>query len=862
MATHFPKSLKSLVCGLVPGFLRDYSVEVPAKPLFLTIAIFPIFLVAPVRADALHADLSEYKAGPGLSASIAGDALIVIWEGDNLDERLTLAIRDGAPVIRELAARRKGGAWVVLATNATAEFRVVSGLRRMTNQQLDPLAGIGIKITPEILERYKWEAFWDAPLHIPGSEPAHSDCTPPQRGVLDQPGLPRNPDEVKRASGVYHAQSCAVKTNGARLEISFPGVELGVFSGRLQYTVYKGANLLRQEVIASTREPSVAYKYDAGIRGLATQAATRATWRDIANSPREIRVDEEAAGEPVTVVSSNRILGVETGGGSLAAFPPPHNFFWARETTFNLGYDWYRKDDAGTFAFGVRQAEEEASGQGGEDRQQNFALRSARPGTEQRMPVYFTIGVGPVDSATEAAAAFTRNDHFRALPGYQVMATHFHMGLTAKAARAGVGGKVSDLEVLKAAGINIVGPIDAPVVATSPAAPVAGGRGAPVDDPRWMQWTRGLGAPATWILDEALAFAGATRVDLGLPEVASPVTPVAVPAVAAGGRGSASPGRGAAADPYRGEANYYETARKQSGSGFVVMPNTELLRGEVARALGGHSDMLISHPVYWTQGRVQGQPLVEENSTYGHVYHVGSVEDMTEMAHRENILIYMPHPRSKGSTGFPDAIKDTPHFLDASYRGIGFRWGMGLDGSEQRLCEYRCLPLWDDMNNWVADKNTPPKYMQAISEVYGENYGDDIYANNPVNYVKLDRLPPLGEWGPIVDAMTRGDYFVTSGEVLIPSYSVEGSGTRGKVVADVEWTFPLEFAEVVWGDGVHTGRQIVPATNLPPFGKHRFEIPFDARGKKWVRFAVWDSAGNGAMAQPVKLGAAASNAQR
>ena len=36
------------------------------------------------------------------------------------------------------------------------------------------------------------------------------------------------------------------------------------------------------------------------------------------------------------------------------------------------------------------------------------------------------------------------------------------------------------------------------------------------------------------------------------------------------------------------------------------------------------------------------------------------------------------------------------------------------------------------------------------------------------------------------------------------------------------------------------------ATDLPAFGKHHFEIPFDATGKKWVRFAVWDSAGNGA----------------
>jgi len=814
----------------------------------------------PANGDTLHANLSAYKAAPGLSASVSGEKLVVTWNaGAGQEDRLTLSIHDGVPTIETLAARRKNGPWISLAADIRPEFRVVSGLRRMTNQQLDPLAGIGIKITPEILEREKWEAFWDAPLNIPGTDAAHNDCTPPQRGILDQPGLPRNPNEVKRASAVYRARGCAVKTNGARLEISFPGVELGVFSGRLQLTVYRGASLLRQEIIAVTHERSVAYKYDAGLEGLAIESAARGVWRDNMGARQELRLNGAPAGGAVTVVSGNRILAVETAGGSLAAFPPPHNFFWARETSFNLGYDWYRKDDAAKFAFGVRQAEEEVSGQGAEDRRQNFALRSARPGTEQHMPVYFAISLGRAESALEAAAAYTRDDHFHALPGYQVMATHFHMGLAGKAQRAGgMDAKVPDLEVLRAAGINIVGPIDGggTVQATTPAAGGTGGRAGQVDNPKWLQWTRGLGAPPEMILDEALAFAGITRAQLSLPGPGpSMVAPPATGGTGRGGRGTAT--TATSADPYRGEANYYETARRQSGSTFVVMPNAELLRGEVARDLGGHSDMLISHPVYWTQGRAPGQPFVEENAAYGHVYHVGGVDDMIEMAHRERILIYMPHPRSKGSAGFPDAIKDTPHFLDASYRGIGFRWGMGLDGSERRLCEYRCLPLWDEMNNWLADQPTPPKFIQAISEVYGESYGDDIYANNPVNYVKLDRLPPPGEWGPIVDAMTRGDYFVTSGEVLIPSYSVEGSGARRTVTAEVEWTFPLEFVEVVWGDGVKTGRQIVSAADLPAFGKHRFDIPFNAQGKKWVRFAAWDSAGNGAMAQPVKLDAGA-----
>ena len=68
----------------------------------------------------------------------------------------------------------------------------------------------------------------------------------------------------------------------------------------------------------------------------------------------------------------------------------------------------------------------------------------------------------------------------------------------------------------------------------------------------------------------------------------------------------------------------------------------------------------------------------------------------------------------------------------------------------------------------------------------------------------------------------------------------------------MEWTFPLDFAELVWGDGDSTHTQAISATDLAPFSFKKFSIPFDAAGKKWVRFAVWDSAGNGAFTQPVR----------
>jgi len=306
-------------------------------------------------------------------------------------------------------------------------------------------------------------------------------------------------------------------------------------------------------------------------------------------------------------------------------------------------------------------------------------------------------------------------------------------------------------------------------------------------------------------------------------------------------------------EPFRYLAMYYEMARRRSDAHFLLMPNTEVLSGKVATMLGAHSDLLMSHPVLWAQGRGEGTPLVESDPKYGQIYHIGSAADMMEMVHRENILIYMPHPRSKGSTGFPDAIKNSAHFLDPSYRGAGFRWGMGLDGSEQRLCEYRCLPVLDDMNNWVADKPTPPKYLLATSELYQQGFGDDVYANNPVNYVKIDAVPQFPDFSPIIGALKRGDYFITSGEVLIPNYAVEGTGDQRTIVADVEWTFPLEFVDVVSGDGEKTFRQTIPATDFPAFGRRQFRIPFHAAGRKWLRFAVWDSAGNGALVQPIKL---------
>lgn len=777
------------------------------NPRTLTIAVMAgvAALVASAGyADPVNCDLSAYKGVPGLTATVADNSLLVSWAGDSgADLRMRLGIDRGTPTIRELAVRRRRGQWSILATDVTPEFRVVSGVRRVTSQQLRPdsIEGLGGKLTPEILaawddqekrgtewvdiaartgqitaeavESIKWEAFWDAPLYLEGSSerpPSHSTSIPPHEGIFGQPGMPRKPEEIVRATATYHAQGCEVKTNGARLEISFPGVQLGIFEGRLQYDVFKGSNLIRQVVIAKTEHPSAAFKYDGGLKGLSIQPTSRVAWRDLTNKWQENQFGGPVNAGPATVWSSNRLIVAEVPGGSIAAFPPPHSFYWARESEQNLGYSWFRKDSPTTFSFGLRQAENE------EDPEffHNYALYSARPGTWQRMPVFLYVSPDNAQGAAESALAFTHGDRFKPLPGYQVMGSHYHVGLVPRLRETGsLENRLNDIEAIKGAGINIFGVID-------------GNHGTP-----------------------------------GL----------------------------------EGLAEYYEAARRLSDKNFLVMPNRE----NTGVNLRGHHDLLLSKPVFWLPKRAQGQPLVEQHPKYGKVYNLGSPADMMEMTERENALIFMPHPRSKGSTGFPDAIRNDAHWMHDNYRGLGYRWGMGVDASETRLCEYRCLTLWDEVNNWVADRPGALKFSQAISEARsdighrGKPPYDDTYGMSPVNYIKLDRLPTVDDMSPIIDAMKRGDYFMTSGEVLISSYAVDGAGDQRTISAEVEWTFPLDFVEVVWGDGNKTERQIISTTDLPAFGRKRFQIPFNAAGKKWVRFAAWDVATNGALVQPIRL---------
>jgi hypothetical protein len=723
-------------------------------------------------AQGVNCDMTGYKSVDGLKAEAARGGVTLTWQGEAQQElRAQFGLRDGQPVVEELAARKAGGAWVVLGKDLTPEFQVTSGRRRMSKTEKDILVRLG-QDTPENEEIYKWNVFWDAPLAVPGLDASHLV------------GPARTEAEIKRATVSYKSDACAVKTDGDRVSVTFNGLSLGLFAGGLEFTAYKGSNLLRQEAVASTQAKDVAFIYKAGLKGFGITNDTKVVWRDTAQMWQEQDFGGDANQQPVNLRARNRVEILEAGGGSLGIFPPPHKFFFARENEVNLGYVYTRKDSDSSFSLGVMQPER---GEGyapwgetdevwrrrtGVARQQvlNYALYNAPPGTMQHMAVYYYLSATGSHATDDAVLAYTHDDTYKPVAGFKTVTGHFHLELN---------------EMVR-------------------------DRGTADFQPSWVPVFRGLGINVVYLGDfhddSDQRDAGPKR----LPE----------------------------------QKDYFEAARKLSDKNFLVMPQEE-----VNSYFDGHWYLMTPKPVYFTHSgpEEKARPFKEDVPGYGTVYHIGSADDMFKFVNETQSIMWVAHPRTKSSALFPDVYKDKDFFL--SDRFIGGSWeSLPADLSQKRLCEVRCFGLNDEMSNWAPK----PKFMLAEGDTYMKRPDDDTYPFLAINYLKLDKVPLWNEsWSPVVEGLREGNFFGTTGEILFHDWKIEGSGAKSVYTANIEYTFPLDFAEVVWSDGTKVDRKIVSLTDTTEFGTKTLRIAFDATGKKWVRLDVWDAAGDGAWLQPV-----------
>src|SRR5208283_4030739 len=179
------------------------------------------------------------------------------------------------------------------------------------------------------------------------------------------------------------------------------------------------------------------------------------------------------------------------------------------------------------------------------------------------------------------------------------------------------------------------------------------------------------------------------------------------------------------------------------------------------------------------------------------------------------------------------------------------------DLSNERLGR-RVFDLMDDMANWGQRK-----YVLGEVDVFKLDRTHELYGHMNINYVALDRVPTYKEgWKPVLDSLRSGRFFVSTGEVLIPFFSINAQesgalvdlpGGFAVVHALLRWTFPLRFAELVSGDGSKVCRERIDLSETGAFGEKLAHFQTNLEGRTWARLEAWDVAGNGAFTQPVWL---------
>lgn len=693
------------------------------------VCVWTVLAVVPT-AGAVKVGLTNFHPSKDFSVGHSGDFLTVDWTGENhASLRLRLNLGEAERLIAELShASAKGAPRKILLQDAAPAFWVYIGRRHGS-----------------------WvDNYFDNPSS--------------------------RPHEISTHFSKLVIEGCRVESDGNRLHIVIPGLWMGYFYGSLEFTLYSGSNLVKQEAVVSTQEPQIAYYYNAWITRCSTKLLNNLVWlsADDRFEHHLLLSDIDLEGPHLKV--HRRTLIAEGAGGSLAVFPPPHQYFFARDETINYGNLWYRlyrinKPGQGDFfSFGIRQTpySEEAN---------KAPLVNAPPGTQQHMSMFWYIGTGSARETFDHVSAYTHNDTFVPLEGYKTFTSHYHLAATIDWIRHNRGTEAPDfVTVFKKMGINIAHLMDYHT------------DGHPFD-------------------------LGNTR----LTEL----------------------------------KDYFDFTRLFSGDDFLLIPGEELWR-----YFGGHWAILLPKPVYYFLDRKPNQPFEDSVGPAGHAYRVSSAEEMLKMIHQEGGLAWQTHPRTKGSVGFPDANKNAFFFRDSSWLGGTFK-AMPSDYSSPRLGE-RSLNLLDDMENW-GDR----KFLVGEVDVFKINHTHELYGHMNINYVKLDRTPQYGDWSSLISALRSGHFFVTTGEILITHFDVNGvvaggvaklqPGDQLTVKANLQWTFPLNFYEVAWGDGAKTYRKIISVHESGQFGQRKFRITLRTPGAKWARFAVWDTAADGALTQPVRF---------
>jgi hypothetical protein len=260
------------------------------------------------------------------------------------------------------------------------------------------------------------------------------------------------------------------------------------------------------------------------------------------------------------------------------------------------------------------------------------------------------------------------------------------------------------------------------------------------------------------------------------------------------------------------ERTLFDLTRRYSESDLLLIPGEEGVQYLGNPAPGddpGHWMLLFPKPVYFTWKR-EGA-FKETIAPYGTVYHLGSGDDAWAMVQAEAGMAWTAHPRIKASLHTPDAYKDRDFFKDD--RWVGATWkAMPADLSQPHLGD-RSLALFDDMQTWGGAKR-----VLGEVDVFEVDRTHELYGYMNINYIKLDHVPEIDDWSSVMPVLRRGDFFTTTGEVVVHDFGA----TASEVHAELEWTLPLDHARVVFARGGAIQRVTLPLDDTEERGHRSF----------------------------------------
>ncbi len=375
-------------------------------------AALVLICLSPTGLDArpIEIDLAGYHAECGIAIERDGDWLAIEWPMQGSERgRARLDLRAGKPLLSTLGTVTEGRFRAIVEDADPTAFLLVGERKAPAGRP----PGMSV-----------FNVFFDSPADRPFQR-YEAKLTPKYVKAISQ---------------------------GARATIEIGPVALGSFAGKLSITVYRGTNLIHVETVVHTSEGGRAILYDAGL-ALPDRAKGLFAWSDVDGVLRDRPLESSAPDRAIAV--RGRALALETEGGTIVGFPPPHQFLFPRDLTTNLKTVWLGRGHRGLdsrFGFGVRQAE-----RGGGSFSPWF---NAPPGTDQHLGVFYWITPAKAARALEQTARLTHGDRYVKLDGYRTLTGHWHLAATMAAAAEKSKGKAPStpefVSLFKNMGVEIV----------------------------------------------------------------------------------------------------------------------------------------------------------------------------------------------------------------------------------------------------------------------------------------------------------------------------------------------------------------------------------------------------------------------